>query len=129
MLPCSIFSFHFHNLFLHLTHIHYFEIISAKDRHWIRSNFYDAAFEAWTQYSQADDRLMALAKQGDIDGARAILEGECVDLYITLNGAFDNIINYYSSSQIESTVKSPLAIRARNLFSSSMIRPTIWQAP
>ena len=70
---------------------------------------YDTAFEFWTQYSEADDRLMTLATQGDIDGARAILEGECVDLYISLNGALDDIINYTEDgSQKETDASSTL---------------------
>lgn len=70
---------------------------------------YDTAFEYWTKYSEADDRLMTLAKQGDIDGARAILEGECVDLYISLNGALDDIINYTEDgSQKETDASSTL---------------------
>jgi len=56
--------------------------------------FYDNAMNIWTQYRQADENMMALAKQGRVDEARAILEGECVDLYISLNSAFDDIIAY-----------------------------------
>ena len=67
---------------------------------------YDTAFEFWTQYSEADDRLMTLAKQGDIDGARAILEGECIDLYISLNSALDEIINYTEEGSQEETDSS-----------------------
>ncbi len=67
----------------------YKELITGEEK-----ALYDTAFENWTKYSEADDRLMTLATQGDIDGARAILEGECVDLYISLNGALDEIINY-----------------------------------
>lgn len=44
--------------------------------------FYDAAMNFWTQYSQADDELISLAKQGHTDEARAILEGECVGFII-----------------------------------------------
>ena len=49
----------------------YKELVTGKDK-----ALYDTAFEFWTQYSQADDRLMGLAQQGDIEQARAILEGE-----------------------------------------------------
>ena len=37
---------------------------------------------------------MALAAQGRIEDAREILDGECVDLYNSLNSAFDQIITY-----------------------------------
>ena len=57
-------------------------------------SFYDNAKNIWTQYRQADDNMMALAKQGRAEEARAILEGECVELYISLNTAFDDIIAY-----------------------------------
>lgn len=56
--------------------------------------FYDNAMNIWAQYRQADDNMMALAKQGRVEEARAILEGECVDLYISLTGAFNDIIAY-----------------------------------
>ncbi|MEY8259795.1 methyl-accepting chemotaxis protein [Oscillospiraceae bacterium 50-60] len=58
------------------------------------SAFYHNAMNYWTQYNEADERMMALAKQGRIDDARAILEGECVDLYNSLNSAFNDIIAY-----------------------------------
>ena len=43
-------------------------------------DFYDSAFNFWTQYSQADEELIKLAKQGETEKARSILEGECVEL-------------------------------------------------
>ena len=82
----------------------YEELITGEEK-----ALYDTAFEYWTKYSEADDRLMTLATQGDIDGARAILEGECVDLYISLNGALDDIINYTEDgSQKETDASSTL---------------------
>lgn len=56
--------------------------------------FYDNAMNFWTRYKDADERMMALASQGSIEEARAILEGECVELYNSLNGAFNDIITY-----------------------------------
>ncbi|WP_295753456.1 methyl-accepting chemotaxis protein [uncultured Oscillibacter sp.] len=56
--------------------------------------FYQNALNFWTQYNEADEKMMALAKQGRIEDARMILEGECVDLYNSLNSAFNNIIVY-----------------------------------
>ena len=58
------------------------------------SNFYLTAMNFWTQYSQADEEIMSLARQGRVNEARAILEGECVDLYNSLSGAFNDIITY-----------------------------------
>ena len=79
----------------------YKELITTEDR-----ALYDSAYDFWTQYSQADDQLISLAKQGDIDGARGILEGECVDLYISLNGAFDEIINQTEEGSQKETASS-----------------------
>ena len=56
--------------------------------------FYDAAMGFWTQYNAADERILELAGEGRVDDARAILEGECVGLYNSLNGAFNDIIAY-----------------------------------
>lgn len=56
--------------------------------------FYDDAINFWTQYNKADETMMALAKEGRTEEARAILEGECVDLYNSLNSAFHKIVTY-----------------------------------
>ncbi len=56
--------------------------------------FYDNATNIWKQYSEADEKMMTLAKQGRTEEARAILEGECVDLYNSLNNALNDIIVY-----------------------------------
>lgn len=57
-------------------------------------DFYDNAMDIWEQYNGADKKMMTLAKQGRIGEAREILEGECVELYISLNSAFNDIIVY-----------------------------------
>ena len=57
-------------------------------------DFYHNALNFWTQYKETDERIMALAAQGRIEDAREILDGECVDLYNSLNSAFDQIITY-----------------------------------
>ena len=57
-------------------------------------DFYHSALNFWTQYKETDERIMALAAQGRIEDAREILDGECVDLYNSLNSAFDQIITY-----------------------------------
>ena len=65
----------------------YGELIDEEEK-----SFYDNAMNFWTQYKQTDEEMMALAKQGRLDEARAILEGECVDLYNSLNNAFNDKI-------------------------------------
>ena len=58
------------------------------------TGFYNNAMNLWTQYREADEEIIALAQQGRIEDARAILEGECVDLYNSLNSAFQEIVAY-----------------------------------
>lgn len=58
------------------------------------TGFYNNAMNLWTQYREADEEIIALAQQGRTEEARAILEGECVDLYNSLNGAFQEIVTY-----------------------------------
>ena len=72
------------------------EVDRNKERCHIAMNF-------WRQYSQADDTLMSLAKQGKIEDARMILEGECVELYNSLNNAFNEIITYNEEGSAEET--------------------------
>lgn len=67
----------------------YGELIDEEER-----VFYDNAMNLWSQYNEADEEMMALAGQGHTEEARAILEGECVDLYNSLNSAFNDIIDY-----------------------------------
>ena len=50
--------------------------------------------------------MMALAEQGSTEEARAILEGECVDLYNALNGAFNDIIVYNTEGSEDATEES-----------------------
>lgn len=54
----------------------YGELIDEEER-----AFYDNAMNLWIQYNEADEEMMALAGRGLTEEARAILEGECVDLY------------------------------------------------
>ncbi len=69
-------------------------------------NFYDNANNLWTQYNEADEEMMALAKQGRTEDARAILEGECVGLYNSLNSAFNDIIAYNTEGSDAATEES-----------------------
>ncbi len=68
--------------------------------------FYDTAMDIWKQYRQADEKLISLAKQGKTEEARGILEGECVELYISLNSAFDEIITYNTEGSTRETAES-----------------------
>lgn len=67
----------------------YKELIDEEER-----GFYENAMSLWTQYNEADEEMMALAAQGRTEDARAVLEGECVDLYNSLNSAFQDIVTY-----------------------------------
>ncbi|MDE7273013.1 MAG: MCP four helix bundle domain-containing protein [Lachnospiraceae bacterium] len=68
--------------------------------------FYDNARSLWTQYSEADEEMMMLAQQGRTEDARAILEGECVDLYNSLNSAFNDIITYNTEGSNDAAEES-----------------------
>ena len=68
--------------------------------------FYDNTMKLWTQYNKADQEIMALAGQGLTDDARAILEGECVELYNALNNAFNEIITYNTEGSDAATAES-----------------------
>ncbi|MEZ3463692.1 MAG: MCP four helix bundle domain-containing protein [Lachnospiraceae bacterium] len=79
----------------------YGEMIDEEER-----AFYDNAMNLWSQYNEADEEMMALAGQGLIEEARAILEGECVDLYNSLNSSFDGIITYNSEGSDDAAKES-----------------------
>lgn len=79
----------------------YENLIDAEEQ-----GFYDAAMDFWIQYSSADEEMIALAAQGRSKEARAILEGECVDLYNSLNSAFDDIIAYNTEGSDAATAES-----------------------
>lgn len=79
----------------------YGEMIDEEER-----AFYDNAMNLWSQYNEADEEMMALAGQGLIEEARAILEGECVDLYNSLNSSFDGIITYNSEGSNDAAKES-----------------------
>ena len=79
----------------------YEELIDEEER-----DFYNHAVNLWTQYKSADEEMMALAGQGRTEEARAILEGECVDLYNSLNSAFHDIISYNTQGSDDATQES-----------------------
>lgn len=68
--------------------------------------FYDKAMNLWNQYNEADEEMMALAGQGRTEEARAILEGECVELYNSLNSAFNDIITYNTEGSDDAAEES-----------------------
>lgn len=69
-------------------------------------SFYENAKNLWSQYDKADKEIMALAKQGQKDEARAVLEGECVELYNALNNAFTSIVTYNTEGSDAATEES-----------------------
>ena len=70
------------------------------------SGFYDQAMNLWTQYRKADEEILELAGQGRVEEARAVLEGECVGLYNSLNSAFQDIITYNTEGSDAATEES-----------------------
>ncbi len=56
--------------------------------------YYENLKSLWTQYSADDDNLMEMAGEGKIKQARAILDGECVELYVSLQSTINDIIAY-----------------------------------
>ena len=77
--------------------------------------FYTNAMNLWTQYNEADETMMSLAQQGRIGEARAILEGDCVSLYNSLNSAFNDIITYNTSGSNEAAIESASLYRTATL--------------
>lgn len=85
----------------------YGELIDEEER-----AFYENAMNFWTQYKEADEEMMALAKQGRTEEARAILEDECVDLYNSLNSSFNDIIAYNSEGSDDAAEESSFLYRS-----------------
>lgn len=69
-------------------------------------SYYESAMNFWTQYQELDKEMIALAKQGRVEEARAILEGECVALYNSLNGSFQDIITYNTEGSDDAAKES-----------------------
>ena len=87
--------------------------------------FYDNAMNLWTQYKKADEEMMALAGQGRPDEARAVLEGECVGLYNSLNNAFNDIIVYNTEGSDDATEESLFLYRTATLLMAAVILAVI----
>lgn len=93
----------------------YKELIDEEEQ-----TFYENARNLWTQYSKADEEMIALAQQGNTQEARAILEGECVELYNSLNNAFHEIITYNTEGSDAATEESLFLYRTA-IFSMAAI--------
>ncbi|MDE7330658.1 MAG: MCP four helix bundle domain-containing protein [Lachnospiraceae bacterium] len=95
----------------------YEELIDEEER-----DFYNNSMNLWIQYNEADEEMMALAKAGRTDEARAILEGECVDLYNSLYSTFNDIITYNTEGSDEAAEESSYLYRtATNLMGTVII--------
>ena len=94
----------------------YGELIDEEEK-----SFYDNAMNFWTQYKETDEEMMALAKQGRPDEARAMLEGECVDLYNSLNNAFNDIIVYNTKGSDTATEESRFLYRTATILMAAVI--------
>ena len=83
--------------------------------------FYDNTMKFWAQYSQADEEMIKLAEQGHTEDARAILEGECVTLYNSLNSAFNDIIAYNTEGSNAATEESFFLYRTAMILMAAVI--------
>lgn len=55
---------------------------------------YESAKSLWKQYEEQDTKILSLAKEGKLNEAREILEGECIEIYNSFNQALDKLITY-----------------------------------
>ncbi len=83
--------------------------------------FYNNTTSLWTQYNKADEEMMTLASQGRMEDARDILEGECVDLYNSLNSAFNDIITYNTEGSDSATEESFFLYRTAVILMTAVI--------
>ncbi len=88
-------------------------------------NFYENAMRLWTQYDTADEEIMALAKQGQTKEARAVFEGECVELYNALNSAFNDIVVYNTEGSDAATEESFFLYRTATFLMAAVILAVI----
>lgn len=94
----------------------YGDMIDEEER-----NFYDTASNLWTQYQAADEEMMAFAKQGRIENARAVLDGECEALFQSLNSAFDDIIAYNTKGSDDAAEESASLYRTAILTMAAVV--------
>ena len=84
-------------------------------------NFYNNANNLWTQYQAAEEEMLALAKQGRSESARAILDGECEALFNSLNSAFDDIIDYNTKGSDDAAEESASLYRTATLTMAAVV--------
>ncbi len=84
-------------------------------------NFYNNANNLWTQYQAAEEEMLALAKQGRSESARAILDGECEALFNSLNSAFDEIIDYNTKGSDDAAAESASLYRTATLTMAAVV--------
>ena len=94
----------------------YGDMIDEEER-----NFYDNANDLWTQYQAAEEEMVAFAKQGRLESARAILDGECEALYNSLNSAFDDIIDYNTKGSNDAAAESASLYRTATLTMTAVV--------
>ena len=94
----------------------YGDMIDEEER-----NFYDNANNLWTQYQTAEEEMMAFAKQGRSESARAILDGECEALFNSLNSAFDDIIDYNTKGSDDAAEESASLYRTATLTMAAVV--------
>lgn len=94
----------------------YGELVDEEEK-----DFYDITMNLWTQYKEADEEMIALAKQGRTEDARAILEGECVELYNSLNSSFNDIIIYNTKGSDNATEESSRLYRTATYLMAGVI--------
>ena len=94
----------------------YGDMIDEEER-----NFYNNANNLWTQYQAAEEEMMAFAKQGQTESARAILDGECETLFNSLNSAFDDIIDYNTKGSDDAAAESASLYRTATLTMAAVV--------
>ncbi len=94
----------------------YGDMIDEEER-----NFYDNASNLWTQYQAAQEEMMAFAKQGRYESARAILDGECEALFNSLNSDFDDIIDYNTKGSDDAAAESASLYRTTILTMAAVV--------
>ena len=94
----------------------YGDMIDEEER-----NFYNNANNLWTQYQAAEEEMMAFAKQGQTESARAILDGECETLFNSLNSAFGDIIDYNTKGSDDAAAESASLYRTAILTMAAVV--------
>ncbi|MCI9473282.1 MAG: HAMP domain-containing protein, partial [Flavonifractor sp.] len=94
----------------------YGDMIDEEER-----NFYNNANNLWTQYQAAEEEMMAFAKQGQTESARAILDGECETLFNSLNSAFGDIIDYNTKGSDDAAAESASLYRTATLTMAAVV--------